>query len=123
MIILSAADLTVTLRSPELGNSIRLPLGLKIHRAYDGELYTYKKSNVKAVHSLTFAKLSRDEVDQLFNFMRNTASQYITYVDFDGVTHNARMLTTLASFTHQSRNNRNISIELEVGDYATGTVG
>jgi hypothetical protein len=128
MIIFQGNNLVVELPSPEFGNEIKLPLRVVAKRAMSGERYSYITRPVKAIHSMSFAHLNSNQIEQMYAFIRANVGKYIQYNELNveestispdrkNYFHTARILDGAVEFQHRAIRDNIFSLNLEVGDY------
>jgi hypothetical protein len=113
MIIFISDIQTVVVRSPQLGDTETIPLKVRLHRAMDGTLWSYKLGPKCRIVSLQFRNLTRDKIVELYQFFKSNSGQIIQYSDYDGEIHRCRILPTDLDSEDAARNNSTFDIELE----------
>ena len=77
--------LTVSLRNPELGNSVLTENRVQVRQDMSGNLHSFRRTPASIHLLLTFTELSKPKVQELINFIVASAGDEIKYTDFDAI--------------------------------------
>lgn len=121
----TVAPLTaITLRNPQLGDSVGLNVKTKFNMAMDGTVYSYLNTPASRKFVLHFTEIITATMLSVMSFFRGAAGQKLVYTDYDGANHNvivladtlervARAINICHSDYPSFRESHDFSIELE----------
>src|SRR5687768_5040570 len=113
MILFISPSQTVVVRSPQLGDTETIPLKVKLHRAMDGTLWSYKTGPKTRIISIQFKNLTRDKIVELWRFFKSNAGQVIDYHDYENVIRRCRVLPSDLDSDDVGVEDSTFNIELE----------
>jgi len=96
--------LTVSLRNPELGDSLLIENRVQVRQDMSGDLHSFRRTPVSRRLLLTFIELSKPKVQELIDFITTSAGDEIKYTDYDSVVWRGYIMNP-AEFTTIGRKN------------------
>lgn len=113
MIQLIWNNLTVALKSPELGNSEGARIDTTIRRSMNGTPYSFVSPNNKRILNYNFQKLSRRQVRAFYDFMATSHGKNVSLTDHENVKWFGTITTVPLASSHQGINRSDLSFTFE----------
>ena len=77
--------LTLTLRNPELGDSLGLDIKTQFQIAMNGDIYSHRRTPANKALMLSFKNVTKAIVAELFTFIIASAGDEVKYTDYAAV--------------------------------------
>lgn len=94
---------TLQLPNPELLNTEEIDLGVKVRRSMSGGFHTVLPLNNLTTLTLVFQSITRQQAQNLLNFLTIVAGNDLKYTDMDGVVWQVHFQDDNVTYTSVSR--------------------
>lgn len=113
MVTFAGVGSTLALPSPQLGNRERINLRFVYKRMMNGTIRSYRLGPPITVLEMEFKSVNRPKITEVVAFVRATASQKLTYVDYRGQTWHGRLMNLPYDFTHNAIRDNSFTLTFE----------
>jgi len=105
---------TLSLRNPELGNTLTGMLGTAYRMSMTGSVRAYRKTEVRQRLLLNFTELVCKNIDEIIDFIVTSSGERVSLTDWEGNIYEGYITNNPLEIVNASRSSTQFTIEFEI---------